>query len=332
MFFQSGLSPKSPRTPRKPRWTKTDSGILVVSFGTNLAQRGSPAPLDLRAILFTAHMPSHMGGKVVSPMIRKTLAFVALAWAVALAVTPADGAIETPEEVDQRLGPWLDLRGGGVAVGRPQGVLVTQPDGSTTGSYGSLANARPLPRRGEGFRSVSAEDESFGAGHMISLIENSAAYIHQIYPDVELRVGDISKVDGGYFYPPHKSHQNGLDVDLLYVGETRWRSVLDGENVSARFSFQKNWDYWNAIVSQKLRDQGRDESVVSMILVDPRIKTAVCEWAAQQGLDKTADGIEVLRRLRPTAGHDDHFHIRLRCSPYHSQCEGNFSPPGATGC
>lgn len=271
-------------------------------------------------------------------IVRKAIVFGFLAWAAAFATTPSSSALaqaglnETPEEIDQRLGPWLDLRGGGISIGRPQGVVTTNPDGTTTGAYGALANAEALPRRGEGFRSVSSEDESAGAGHLVSLLVNSAAYIHELYPDVELHIGDLSRTDGGYFYPPHKSHQNGLDVDLLFVGETRWRSVLDGEVVSPRFNFEKNWEYWRAIVGQRVRVKGRDESVVSMILVDPIIKTAVCEWAAREGLDKTLEGEEILRRLRPTAGHDDHFHIRIRCSPYHSQCEGDFSPPKVTGC
>lgn len=237
-------------------------------------------------------------------IFRKALALTALGGAMILAGPVADAVVAAnvaaEDEIDRRLGPWLDLRGGGVAVGRPQGVVTVQPDGSATGAYGALEGAEVLPAR---------------------------------YPDVELHVGDISRPDGGYFYPPHRSHQNGLDADLLFVGETRWRSVLDADGaVSARFDFELNWEYWRAIVGQRMRVGGRDDSVVSMILVDPAIKAAVCAWAASTGRAATPEGYEILRRLRPTAGHDDHFHIRLRCSPYHVACEGDFAPPRTTGC
>lgn len=240
---------------------------------------------------------------------------------------------DTQDDLDRQLGPWLDLKGGGIAIGNPQGTVVTNPDGSVTGSYGRLANASVLPARGEGFESVSDPDSSAGTGHMISLIVNSAAAIHQAYPDVIVRIGDIARTQGGYFYPPHKSHQNGLDADILFMGARNWESVLDPDGqVTSRFDFVKNWQYWRSITAQQFSRNGKVESILSMILVAPEIKIALCQWANANAMLEDPLNREVMRRLRPTEGHDDHFHIRLQCSPYHAECTGSFGPPKETGC
>lgn len=264
-------------------------------------------------------------------ILRKAWILGALIAAMFAASGPAkaDSALR---ETDHRLGPWLDLEGGGRSVGRAQGVVTIDEDGTSRGEYGSLENDSILPRAGDGFISVSSPDESAGAGHLVSLLVNAAADLYARDPGTVLRVADLSHVGGGYSYPPHRSHQNGLDADVLFVGATSWRSVLDGTGaVSARFDFERNWDFWRALVAQKIRTKSSVDSVVSMILVAPEIKTAVCEWALATGRTSLED-LDVLRRLRPTEGHDDHFHLRVRCSPYHERCTGDFGAPATTGC
>lgn len=239
---------------------------------------------------------------------------------------------ETQDDVDHRLGPWLKLKEGGVAIGAPQGKVVTNPDGTTTGAYGILQTGTLLAEKGEGFKRISRAPSSWGTGFMISLLENASAEISREYPGVVIGVGGIAKEFGGHF-PPHKSHQNGLDADILFVGQTKWGSVLDeNKQVTERFDYEKNWQFWRMLTSQRIAAGGKVDSIVSMILVAPEIKVALCKWAKDNDLLKDPLNLEVMRRVRPTEGHDDHFHIRLRCSPYHSECTWTYGAGKSTGC
>jgi penicillin-insensitive murein endopeptidase len=245
--------------------------------------------------------------------------------------TPKPG--ETQDDVDRRLGPWLDLKGGGIAGGAPQGKVIKSADGKTTGQIGYLLNATQLPLKGVGFKRIGGADSTWGTGFMISLIENAAAAIGKEVPGLTVYIGDIAKQFGGYFNPPHKSHQNGLDADIIFMGATDFSTVLDSHHqVTSRFDYEKNWRFWQMIVAQRYSDHGHVDSIVSMILIAPEIKQALCVWAkANHKIDDPQER-EILRRLRPTEGHDDHFHVRLRCSPYHTSCEKSYAPPPETGC
>ncbi|MES2854539.1 MAG: penicillin-insensitive murein endopeptidase [Bdellovibrionota bacterium] len=228
---------------------------------------------------------------------------------------------QLPDETE--LAPLLDLKSGGISTGAAQG------SGETTGG---LIDASLLPGAGEGFTGSRSERSRWGSGMMISMLVNSASVFQQEYPGTVLKVGGISIQHGGT-YSPHKSHQNGLDVDISFVGQTKYESVLDAEgNVTAKFDLERNWDYWRLITSQQILVKGKIESAVSMILVDPRIKTHLCEQMKAGVIPQEPLDLEVMKRLRPTVAHDDHFHVRLKCSPYYSQCISSRDYFKGTGC
>ena len=248
--------------------------------------------------------------------------------AVLASAAPAQGMPLSLQQLienrDLELGPWLELRGGGQSVGPAQTRVVRAPDGTTTNVYGSLENGTPLTSSGPGIRTLNwSRDERWGAGHMISLLEKaSEAFARDHAPGNIVYVGDISRKGGGHFHPPHKSHQNGLDADVVYMGQTTFKSVLDPQgNVTARFDRGKNWQYWRMLVAQQIVRQGRPTSVVSMILVGPKLKEDLCRWTKEQRMLSDPLNIEVMKRVRATGGHDDHFHLRLHCSPYHERCQ-----------
>ncbi len=240
---------------------------------------------------------------------------------------------ESPADVDRRLGPWLKLNEGGIAIGKPQGKASRKPDGTETNDYGKLENGTPLPDRAPGLKRLDRVEQSHGTGFMISLLLNSAKELNRRYPEAIVRVGSISQPTGGFFYPPHKSHQNGLDADVLYIGLTSYVPVVDPKGqVTALLQLEKNWEYWQLLMGQRYAENGRVQSIVSMILVDPAIKAKYCAWAIEKNIMNLPETRLLLRTLRPTVGHDDHFHVRLRCSPYHQRCEGTYAPPLDTGC
>ena len=227
-------------------------------------------------------------------------------------------------EDEKALAPLLDLRSGGQSTGAAQGSGATE---------GGLDNGSLLPEKGRGYETRGRDEIHWGSGMMVSLIVNSAAALSAEDVSSKLYIGSIAREHGGHF-PPHKSHQNGLDADFNFVGTTSYRSVLDEDGkVTADFDLERNWYYWRMITSQRIRIGDATPSAVTMILVDPRIKTHICAWAEARKDQLDALDIEVLKKLRPTEGHDDHFHLRLRCSPHYEDCIAERewrNPP--TGC
>ncbi|RYZ79709.1 MAG: hypothetical protein EOP06_26695, partial [Proteobacteria bacterium] len=142
----------------------------------------------------------------------------------------------------------------------------------------------------------------------------------------------IAQQAGGA-YGPHRSHQNGLDGDILFMGQTKYETVLENNGaVSAKFDPELNWAYWKLIVEQKMVIENESIGAVYMIFVAPVIKDYMCKWAQQKGLLKDPVNAEVMRRLRRTAGHDTHFHVRLRCSPEYTDCHQLGEIEAGTGC
>ena len=233
---------------------------------------------------------------------------------------PARASIED----ERALAPLIDLQSGGQSTGAAQGAGATA---------GGLDNGSLLPDQGRGYETRGRDEIHWGSGMMISLIVNSAAALANDDASSKLYIGSIAKEHGGAF-PPHKSHQNGLDADFLFLGTTSYDSVLDKDGkVTDAFDLEKNWHYWRMITSQRVRIGESTPSAVSMILVDPRLKTHICSWAEGRKDQLDALDMEVLKKLRPTEGHDNHFHLRLRCSPYYEECivEREWRNP-PTGC
>ena len=235
-----------------------------------------------------------------------------------------------PEEV---LGPWLDLRSPGFAVGPTQTVQKQNPDGTVAPWYGSLENGRLLPKSGEGFVRANSPDTSWGSGLMISLLENATKYyVDTFQSPVPVYIGSIAQEHGGP-YGPHKSHQNGLDADIYFIGQTKYESVLDANGqITAKFNPQKNWDFWKLLVQQQILVKDKPTTVVYMIFIAPVLKDSLCQWAKAQNLLANPLDAEVMRRLRRTAGHDTHFHLRLKCSPYHPDCYQQNEIQAGPGC
>ncbi len=260
----------------------------------------------------------------------KFIFVLALAFGVrsfAAGLQPMPFPIVTPPSSEElMLGPLLDLHNGGQSTGAAQGKDAT--------TWGGLIDATLLPQQGVGYVAGRRETDRWASGLMASLLINSAPLVQEKYPTTLLRIGGIAQQTGGP-YKPHSSHQNGLDADIQFVGTVKYQSVLDANGVvTPLFDVEQNWFYWRLVTMQQMKVSGKVTSAVSMILVDPRIKTYLCAWAKSREAQLDALDYEVLTKLRPTEGHDDHFHLRLRCSPAYTSCIGERVPSGKrpTGC
>lgn len=115
----------------------------------------------------------------------------------------------------------------------------------------------------------------------------------------------------------HASHQIGLDADIwMLPPRSLTLSRAEREKISSipvrsadQRSVTANWTPQHAALLQMAASDPR----VDRIFVAAAVKIEMCKTATRR--DKAW-----LQKIRPIAGHDTHFHVRLKC------------PDGATLC
>jgi penicillin-insensitive murein endopeptidase len=132
-----------------------------------------------------------------------------------------------------------------------------------------------------------------------------------------LYVGDITQPRGGPMTSGHASHQIGLDADVWMLPPQSLKlSRAQREKISSipvRSSNQKSvTKNWTASHHALLKAAASDRRV-DRIFVAAAVKLEMCKTATRA--DK-----EWLQKIRPVAGHDTHFHVRLKCPPGASAC------------
>ena len=198
----------------------------------------------------------------------------------------------------------------------------SQPPASI-GTYtnGCLAGAQQMPMRGEGFQLVrTGRNRHFGHPATVDFLESFSRAVAR--KDLgRLQIGDISMARGGPFSSGHRSHQDGLDIDIWYSQDRRASerplTPWERDNISAialadtdrHELIEENWD---ERVPQILRLASEDERV-ERIFVHPTIKRKMCAMAG--------DDNEWLRKIRPWWGHNYHFHVRLACPEGNKYCK-----------
>lgn len=165
---------------------------------------------------------------------------------------------------------------------------------------------------------------------LVDAINAAANEIFTVDQDSErLQVGDFSAKAGGKLNN-HNSHQNGLDVDVVYLrydrGEqpvnrsTLEESFVKNGQVTSNFDVERNWQLIKDLVTN---------NDVNRIFVDEKIKDLFCE-RYQDTTDLLVT--ETLRRMRPWRSHDDHLHLRLKCPESQLHCESQNEPPVGDSC
>lgn len=200
-------------------------------------------------------------------------------------------------------------------------------------SSGKMMNSLQLPMEGLGFLKIQRpRKRHFATFDLIKVIQTAARIVREDFPQGErLQIGDIANQKGGQC-ASHKSHQNGLDADIVYyrknfremnpeVNATFDESFVKNGKVTENFDIERNWALFAALVST-----GR----VKRLFVDIAIKKAACEYAVSTGLNE--EKIEILRRLRLEALHDDHVHLRITCPNNSPNCQQQLEPPEGSGC
>lgn len=166
---------------------------------------------------------------------------------------------------------------------------------------GRLINGVPFPA--DDAWTVVSPDATWGTRETVGFVAAAIRQVKASHPEAPpLRVNQISAREGGYLRP-HKTHQNGRDVDLgfYYPGGQTVR-VREREKV---IDVALNWALVKALVMH---------GDVQFILVDQRVQKVLEAHARKVGEDPAwldslfhAGRASVLQHARR---HRDHFHVR----------------------
>jgi len=215
--------------------------------------------------------------------------------------------------------PWAEFEtatlGPAVAIGGP--------------ANGCIAGARALPATGTGFVSIRRHRKRYyGHPDTVRLVGYLGRALSK-HTRKLMMVGDLSQPRGGLMLSMHRSHQNGMDVDIWFrlAGSARSANSRypEGRNPGSMvapggLALSRDWGRHQQFLLKATTNHPR----VDRILVNPVIKRALCR--SKKGNRRW------LRKLRPWWGHDAHFHIRLKCPKGSSRCRQQSALPAGNGC
>ncbi|MDP3198165.1 penicillin-insensitive murein endopeptidase [Tabrizicola sp.] len=189
------------------------------------------------------------------------------------------------------------------------------------GSYarGCAAGMVALPETGPTWQAMRlSRNRNFGQPQMVQFLMDLSATARDIGFGRGLYIGDISQPRGGPMTSGHASHQIGLDADIWMLPPRRLDlSAAEREEISSipvrsadQRSVTENWTRTH----RELLKQAASDPRVDRIFVAAAVKIEMCKTAKRS--DK-----KWLQKIRPVAGHDTHFHVRLKCPKGARLCE-----------
>lgn len=194
-------------------------------------------------------------------------------------------------------------------------------DAMPIGSYakGCAAGLVELPETGPTWQAMRlSRNRNYGHPMMIQFLVDLSQTARDIGYGQGLYIGDISQPRGGPMTSGHASHQIGLDADIWML-PPRSLSLSEGEreeisSIPVRSADQRSvTENWTRVHHRLLKEAALDPRV-DRIFVAAAVKIEMCKTA------KRADK-KWLQKVRPVAGHDTHFHVRLKCPKGARLCE-----------
>jgi penicillin-insensitive murein endopeptidase len=194
-------------------------------------------------------------------------------------------------------------------------------DAMPIGSYakGCAAGLVELPETGPTWQAMRlSRNRNYGHPMMIQFLVDLSQTARDIGYGQGLYIGDISQPRGGPMTSGHASHQIGLDADIWML-PPRSLSLTKAEredisSIPVRSADQRSvTENWTRVHHRLLKEAALDARV-DRIFVAAAVKIEMCKTA------KRADK-KWLQKVRPVAGHDTHFHVRLKCPKGARLCE-----------
>ncbi len=190
---------------------------------------------------------------------------------------------------------------------------------------GWLMRGQALPLRGRYHRVLPGTARRgwfYGTDNLVKLLVEAATRVGEAHPPAVLRVGNLSRRQGGKI-APSVSHQSGRDADIgLYCTDLDDNPVdpagfpkFDGSrgplvDRTGRYLFdvKRNWTFVAALLeSKRVR--------IQWVFLDTPLKQALLDYAIRSGANaQTIDKVEKLTvRPRNSSPHANHYHIRIFC-------------------
>ncbi len=200
-------------------------------------------------------------------------------------------------------------------------------------SSGSLKNAKSYSSEA-GFvhKLFLQRGRFFSHNETFTVLRDMDQFIQASNEKETLQVGDFSMEKGG-MAQGHKSHQNGLDVDIVYLTKNKklqnpnaayWEEEFVVNNkLTPNFDIERNYELFNFIVQN---------APVTRIFVDKAVKKSMCELAIKRGQLNDQNIIRMLSLLVIENLHKTHFHLRLSCPSQDKKCTPQSLPSMDSGC
>lgn len=191
-----------------------------------------------------------------------------------------------------------------------------------------LHRGEALADRGPGFvRARPGEATRYGTPGLVAALERAAAEVERRFPGTApIRIGDLSSPGGGRHHR-HGSHRTGLDADVLFymtdpsgrsftgrgwLAYNRFGFAVEHEQADALFFFDdaRNWHFARTLLLD-------EEVPVQWLFVSRGVKARLLRYAMAHEDDPRAiaRAAYVLHQPADAAPHDDHFHVRVFCTP-----------------
>lgn len=163
---------------------------------------------------------------------------------------------------------------------------------------------------------------SWGTARLVDAIAAAGDAVRAAVPgSPPLGVGNIGRPRGGSLAPYSHSHQAGRDADLAFYATDadgqpvpaddleHFGSDLRSRESAHRFDVRRNWALAAALLSNPDID-------VKWLFVSNELKTALLAEGRRQhaGAALLERASEVLHQPSDAPPHDDHFHLRIRCT------------------
>ena len=193
---------------------------------------------------------------------------------------------------------------------------------------GCIPNAPQLAKDGEGYHIIRLHRQRY-YGHT-KLLKTLKALAIAMQPwGKQILIADMSQKNGGKMPSGHRSHQMGLDADILLQGWDNKTPFSDKQrealapisvlNADKKSLNSQRFSAWQ----QQLLKQAAEQPEVVRIFINPLIKQALCQQNPKAAW---------LHKLRPWWGHDGHLHIRLNCPKDSPNCHNQAPPAAKTAC
>lgn len=202
------------------------------------------------------------------------------------------------------------------------GAATPAPGGpDPVGSYarGCAGGNVEMPETGPTWQLMRlSRDRNWGNPVTVQFLEDLSRYAATLPGWKGLYIGDIGQPRGGPMPSGHQSHQIGLDADVWFLPpksvtlSPARRETIGANSVRSADQTRVNGNFTPATAD--ILKRAAQDPRVDRIFVAAAIKLEMCKTA------RPAD-TAWMQKLRPWYGHNDHFHVRLKCPAGAHDCE-----------